>query len=181
MPTKRPATRRAPAKRPGTELARPAPREIAEADLQVEGPYPSSKEIATAVRSGVKLFIESEGAGGSILADSLEAVSVESLFATGELVKMKDHLDEDVRVTRIVGANPSDFSEEGGLGVYLVVEAVLDTGEVVNMALGAANPMGVVVRLAELDALPRTVRFEKAKKATRGGFYPINTVDAEPF
>lgn len=161
----------------GTKLATTkaaAPEVIEEASLVLYD-IPTSAQVAEAIRSGSKLFVEGESDGSSILVDTLDnATTGEDVFAENELLSVKEHYGETFVVQRIVSVRNSDFDEAGGLGIYLIVEATTVNGELVKLAVGAKDPIGKLVKLHELGAFPWAVVFERSTKATKAGFYPVN-------
>ena len=46
--------------------------------------------------------------------------------------------------------------------------------EAIKLAVGQSDPLAKIVKLHELGELPWPVAFERSKKATKAGFYPIN-------
>jgi len=68
---------------------------------------------------------------------------------------------------------PSDFDE--GSSIYFVVDGTRqDTGERQAITTGSRNVLAQLTNLAKRGRLPGAVRqITKAKKATRGGFFPL--------
>ena len=134
---------------------------------------PSSEMVVEALTNRQKLYFDGDVSGDSYLADTINnAESGDDLFAASELDAVEDHLDETLTIRSIVGVRNSDF--EGGLGVYLIVEAVTLDGEALRLAVGQSDPLAKIVKLHELEQLPWPVAFERSKKPTKSGFYPIN-------
>ena len=162
---------------------RSAPATITEADLDISG-IPTLEEVSGAIQGGYKLHVDSDGQGDSVLLGALKnAKSKADLAAisSGDLEKMADHLGEWLTVTAIDGVNNADPGNDGPgtLGVYLVVSATTPDGEAIKMAIGAKQPFSYLVALNEWGELPARVMFEKAKRATKAGFFPINCVVAD--
>lgn len=139
---------------------------------------PSTADIDHAIRHGLKLSIDNEGVGeAAIVARVANATSVEDVFGGGSLTAINDILGTSLRIDAIESVRPSDYASESGLGIYLVVKAVDVDGEVHTLAVGSTDAIVKLVKLAELGALPRWVAFEKATKATKSGYFPVNMVD----
>ena len=102
-----------------------------------------------------------------LLADTLEAV-----FAPLETEGFDALVDTPLRITAIRWGE-SDF--DGGLGVYMIVEAAKSDGEKIVTTTGSATCM---VQLAKAHALGRIPGLEvvprKAKKPTKRGYFPFN-------
>lgn len=170
------ATRQAAAKKP---TASRAPAVIAEADYTITE-IPTVEQVKTALAEGVKFYFDGESDTGSFLATTLERASTpDDLFAESELVKIKEHLGETFDLMGIDAVRNSDFNEEGGLGIYLIVSAVDSEGELVKLGVGQVDPLGKIVALHEMNAFPWRVSFEKSEKQTKRGFFPINLVNRQ--
>lgn len=134
---------------------------------------PSSELVADALNSHSKLYFDGDVSGDSFLADTIAgAESGADLFAESELGKVEDHLGETLIINAVEAVRNSEF--EGGIGVYLIVEALTLDGEAIKLAVGQSDPLAKIVKLHELGELPWPVAFERSKKATKAGFYPIN-------
>ena len=157
-----------------------APKAIEEAAYVIEG-IPTVEQFTTALKENAKLYVEGEGETGSFLAETIErAETGQDVFGGGgELLKVKEHLGEVFNVLGIDAVRNSDFNEEGGMGVYLIISAVDANGELVKIGVGQTDPMGKLVKLNELEAFPWRVSFETSKKETRRGFKPINLVSCQ--
>lgn len=152
--------------------------EVVDVAIEVAG-IPTTQEVVAALTTGSKLYVAGDDTATSILPGILAgAEKAVDVFGGGELEKLEDHLGEKLTVLSVDGARNSDF--EGGLGIYLIVSAADPNGEVIQLSVGTQDGVGKLVKLHELHAFPWTVRFERATKATKGGFYPINMVNAEP-
>ena len=154
---------------------------VEQGELVITG-IPSVEQVKEALTSGSKFYLDDDGSAetGSFLNSVLErAATPEALFAESELVNLKEHLGEAFVLQGIDAIRPSDFVEEGGLGVYLIVSAVDSEGELVKLAVGARDPFAKIVALHQMDAFPWRVSFEKAEKATKRGYFPINLVNRQ--
>lgn len=162
-----------------TKTAKAAPRsafpEPVDAAISITE-LPSIELVAECIANRTKLYFDGEGREGSVLADTLNRAKTGSdLFAESELVKMADHLGETLTVLSIDGVNNSDEGNDG-LGVWLVVSMSTQDGELIKMAVGAADAFAKIIALNEFGELPFPVAFERSTKKTRSGFYPINCV-----
>lgn len=158
--------------------ARPPAKRVSTGDVVEEAAItiydiPTSELVVTALNEHTKLYFDGDVSGDSYLADTISAAeSGDDLFAASELEKVDDYLGDTLTIQQIVGVRNSDF--EGGLGVYLIVEATTLDGELLRLAVGQSDPLAKIVKLHELGALPFPVAFERSSKATKSGFYPIN-------
>ena len=170
------ATRKTPAKvstrKPSTTVALAATYTI--------DAVPSKSQVIDAIASGSKLFFEGDESGASTILPGILSAADNPLdvFAGGELEKVEDHYGEILTVLSIDGVRNSDF--EGGLGIYLVVSAATIEGEVIRMGVGSTDAIGKLVTLNDLGAFPWKVSFERATKATKAGFFPVNLVNRQP-
>ena len=174
------ATRNTPAKS-GTR--KPAPRastSVALAATFTVDTVPTRAQVVDAIASGSKLYFDGDESGASTILPGIlsSADSPLDVFATGELEKVEDHYGEILTVLSIDGVRNSDF--EGGLGIYLVVSAATIEGEVIRLGVGSTDAVGKLVTLNELGAFPWKVSFERATKATKAGFFPVNLVNRQP-
>lgn len=141
---------------------------------------PTVAEVRDAIKHRTKLFYDGETDSESILAQTLgKASTPDALFAESELGKVEDHLGETLTITELAGVRNSSF--EGGLGVYLIAVAITQDGEELRLAVGQSDPVGKLIALHEMGALPFAVAFERSERPTRSGFYPINLLDRQPF
>lgn len=160
---------------------RRAPAVIEQGEYVISG-IPTVEQVKEVLTSGSKFYLDDDGSAetGSFLNSVLDrAQTPEALFAESELLSVKEHLGEVFVLEGIDAIRPSDFNEEGGLGVYLIVSAVDSDGEVVKLSIGARDPFAKVVALHEMGAFPWRVSFEKAEKATKRGFFPVNLVNRQ--
>lgn len=159
----------------------PRPRatgEVVTASIAIDG-VPTRAQVADAIRNHSKLYFDGAPQAGSILPSILEnATTPEELFSSGELQKVEDHYGEELKILSVDGVMNSDFKES--LGIYLIVTAVTPDGEVLHLPVGHQSGLAVLAGLYEMDALPWVVIFERSTKATENGFYPINTLSAQP-
>lgn len=177
-------------KKPGSTIATragggPRPSDspaVVTASTVVEG-IPSSELVISAISIGGKLFYEGDDEGVNVLASTLSGVtSREELLAAtsaSELDKVTDHLDEDLVLLGIDGIRNSDYTEEGGLGVYYVVSATGRGGSRLKLAVGQADPFAKITVCHEVGGFPWRVRFTRSTKPTRRGFYPVNLINRE--
>lgn len=149
---------------------------------------PSTEMVIEAIREGTQFHFAGENDGSSVLASTLErfvnkgeSASLSDLAESSELDATKDHLDEWLTILSIDGINNADPANAGPgtLGVYLVVSYATRDGEIRKMAVGAKSPFGYIVALNEADLLPAVIRFVKAERPTKSGFYPINVEVSE--
>ena len=165
-----------------TAVAKKPSGTIAQADYTITD-LPSVSQIVEALTEGSKLFYDGETStqGESMLLDRLTKGSVRDMFDEASLEKIKDHFGEKLIVTSVDGVRNSEFDDGGGLGVYLIISAVDPEGEVLKMAVGTSDGIGFISRLNEEGELPWAVSFEKATKATRSGYFPVNCVSRQSF
>ena len=139
---------------------------------------PTAADISSAIKGGYKLYYDGVTSEGSLLADQMDRSSTpEELFAESELEKLDDHLGELFTILSIDAVRNSDF--EGGLGIYLIVSAADEDGTVIKLSIGAGDPLGKIVKLHEMGALPWAVSFERSARETKAGFHPINVVNRQ--
>jgi hypothetical protein len=155
-----------------TAVAKKPSGTIAQADYTITD-LPSVSQIVEALTEGSKLFYDGE--------TSTQGESIRDMFAEESLEKIKDHFGEKLIVTSVDGVRNSEFDDGGGLGVYLIISAVDPEGEVLKMAVGTSDGIGFISRLNEEGELPWAVSFEKATKATRSGYFPVNCVSRQSF
>lgn len=102
----------------------------------------------------------------------LLAETLDDVFAPLETEGFEALVDTPIRVTAIRWGE-SDF--DGGLGVYMIVEAHKAGGEKIVTTTGSATCM---VQLAKAHALGQIPGLEvvprKAKKPTKRGYFPFN-------
>ena len=111
-----------------------------------------------------------EDAWESILGALAAAETVEALDSPWRTGSLEDLKDTPIRILGIRQA-PSDY--EGGLRVYLVIDAIrLDTGEKVVCTTGSVSAVAQLVRAHALKAFPLTVIPRVASRPTSAGFYP---------
>ncbi len=85
---------------------------------------------------------------------------------------MRKYFDQVV-IVNAISRRPSDY--EGGLGVYLGCECVIErTGEETFVSCGSVSAVAELVRLYALGSLPVKVVPIKAKKATKNGYWPYH-------
>lgn len=158
-----------------------APAIIEEGEYVISG-VPSLAQVKQVLESGSKFYLDDTSSGdtGSFLASTLgRADTPEGLFAESELLSTKDHLGEVFIIEGIDAVRPSDYDEPGSLGVYLVVSAIDSDGELVKLSVGSKDAFAKIIALSEMGSLPWRVSFEKAEKATKRGFFPINLVNRQ--
>lgn len=147
-------------------------------DLVLSG-FPASQLIAKAIELNQRITLDETATAGQIAERVASATSIEDVFGSGEpLTKVKDILGTTIKVIGIDGVRSSDY--DGGLGIFLIVNAVNPDGEQIKVSVGVSDGILKLVKLAELGALPRQVAFEESSKKTAAGYYPINLVDREP-
>lgn len=102
-----------------------------------------------------------------LLAETLDAV-----FAPLETEGFETLVDTPIRITAIRWGE-SDF--DGGLGVYMIVEAVKPDGEKIVTTTGSATCMVQLAKAHALGQIPGiAVVPRKAKKPTKRGYFPFN-------
>lgn len=129
-----------------------------------------------AILDGEPLPVTSDpGAVRSIMERIRDATSIEQVLRAQEVPSWsRDYMDQPVKLLSF-HLNPSGF--EQGSSVYAVAEVVPhDTGEAVTVTVGGANVLVQLVKLAELQALPRDVRL--IGKRTAEGFTALWLQDA---
>ena len=146
------------------------------ADLVVSS-FPTSEEVGQALRSGVRLVIDSDGDGGAGRSlSALEATTIDDVFGM-ELTKAGEVLGTPLTLRSFEGLRSSDF-DDSVLGVWAIFTAITPDGEVLTIGTGATDAVVKLVRLAELGGFAgkTTVAFEESRKATAAGFHPVNLV-----
>lgn len=120
----------------------------------------------------VEVVDDPEQMSKEIMAQLLGAESDEELENFGNAQGWRD-LEGVPMLIHNFRWRPSDFEE--GASVYFVVDATrLDEGERVILTTGSRNVLAQLTNLAKRGRLPGAVRqITKAKKATRGGFFPL--------
>jgi hypothetical protein len=115
--------------------------------------------------------------GAAFILDALNATSLDDFNAESKLPSLDSLAPAKLKVESLV-RRPSDI--EGGIGWYLVVDAVdLSSGEMVRFQTSAAKPMAVLARIHQLGKLPAIIAVEKRAEATRSGMHPLQvTVSA---
>lgn len=148
---------------------------VASGEIVLSGTtFPTATQVANALATGTKFFVDSETGGGSELAARVaNAETAADVFGESELTNMTDVLGTTFKMD-VVGIRGSEFE---GLGFFLIVECVDGNGEVKTVAVGATDPITKLLKLKELGALPRSLAFEKSTKPTKSGYYPVNLVD----
>ena len=149
------------------------------ADIVVSTVFPTSEEVGQALRSGVRLVIDSDGDGGGGASRSLsvlEATTIDEVFGM-ELTKAGEVLGTPLTLRSFEGLRSSDF-DDSVLGVWAIFTAITPDGEVLTIGTGATDAVVKLVRLAELGGFAgkTTVAFEESRKATAAGFHPVNLV-----
>jgi hypothetical protein len=170
-PSKALATRaKAPAKKQGNI--------IEQADIVLTG-IPSIEQVIQALEEKSHFCVEESGedAGESMLLSKLRnAKNADDLAKESDLESVSDRLGEWLCIQTVDAIRNSDF-KESTFGVYLVVTATTEDGELVKLGVGSSEPFSFIVAWREMGELPRWAKFDKAEKATRGGFYPVNVSD----
>ena len=147
------------------------------ADIVVSTMFPTSEEVGQALRSGVRLVIDSDGDGGAGRSlSALEATTIDDVFGM-ELTKAGEVLGTPLTLRSFEGLRSSDF-DDSVLGVWAIFTAITPDGEVLTIGTGATDAVVKLVRLAELGGFAgkTTVAFEESLKATAAGFHPVNLV-----
>lgn len=112
---------------------------------------------------------ESDG-GASIITAILNSKDVSELDATWGTKDPDKLVGDNLTIT---GATRSLSDYQDGLGVFLVVEAVLErTGEPVTFTTGSIGIVAQIVRAASLEAFPFRAMIQRADKPTKDGYYP---------
>jgi len=139
--------------------------------------FPTSAEIAQALRSGARLHVENDGGDGVQMSLAvLEASSIDDVFGS-ELTKASDVLGTPLQLVRFEGLRSSDY-DDSSLGVWAIFVAANADGELLTIGTGATDAVVKLVKLSELGAFDggTFVKFEESKKATAAGFHPVNLV-----
>jgi len=159
----------APAKKSGTT--------IAQAEIVLSG-IPTIELVTQALEEKSQFFVQdNEDSGESMLLSKLRnAKNAADLAKESDLESISDRLGEWLLIQTVDAVRNSDF-KESTFGVYLVVTATSDDGELVKLGVGAAEPFSYIVAWNEWGELPRWVRYDKSEKATKGGFFPVNVTD----
>jgi hypothetical protein len=138
----------------------------------------TSQELIAAIKGGYKVRVDD--AGGSEEAFLLRTLTADftdeqTLLDGVKLTPLEQLLNVPLRITAYRGMRNSDF-EESGLGVYVIVEVADSKGIAYTTSIGSSDGICKVVRLAEAGAIPQKqwTLFERAAKATKAGFHPIN-------
>ncbi len=140
---------------------------------------PTKAQVIEAIAAGEKLYFDGEENTNSILPGILAgAENPLDLFAAGELEKVKDHLGEELTILSVDAVRNSDFEE--GIGVYLVVSAATNDGEVIRLAVGTTDGVAKLAAMHEMGAFPWKVVFEQSTKKTKAGFLPVNMLSRQP-
>jgi hypothetical protein len=163
----------APAKRPSTT--------IEQADIVLSG-IPSVEQVIQALEEKAHFYVEeSEDTGESMLLSKLRnAKTAEDLTKESDLESVSDRLGQWLCIQTIDAVRNSDF-KESTFGVYLVVTATSDDGELVKLGVGSSEPFALIVAWNEMRELPRWCHFDRSEKATKGGFFPVNVTDGGAF
>lgn len=108
----------------------------------------------------------------AIVSRMLDAEAPEQLNTTGELPSGEDMAG---RVLIVTGLTRRKSDYEGGMGVYLVVEAVdASSGEVLRFGTGSTGIVAALAKAHSAGWLPLRCEIVKAPKPTKSGFYPHN-------
>ena len=152
--------------------------EVVQADYVVTG-VPTLSEFTQAVSEGVKIMFEGSEQTDNFLADTLSNANttVDLFGGASELLKVEEVLGTVLTLTGIDAVRNSDFAD--GMGIYLIVSAVSPDGEEVKLAVGNKSGIGVILGINETNDFPWQVSFERASKATKNGFFPINIVNRQ--
>lgn len=106
-----------------------------------------------------------------VLQAILNATTVGDILRAGEAMAAEQVLDMPLRVTAI-RASESGFVE--GADYYLHVDAVLiGNGDAVTFSCGASDVCMKLIALDMRGMLPIACKLERAKKATKAGFFPL--------
>lgn len=101
----------------------------------------------------------------------------------GDVTHAEDLIDQDLMITGLQSFNESDFAD--GPGVYAVVigHTFKNPDEQLTITCGSATVCAQLYRLNELRLWPVACRFERAKKATKAGYFPLQLrkVDAKKY
>lgn len=171
---KQPARRASPARKPA-EM-------IDQAEIVLEA-IPTIDQVVQALEERSKFFVaeSDEGAGESMLLSKLRnARGADDLNTESELSSVTDMLGQNLLIQSVDAVRNSEF-KESTFGVYLVVTAINEDGELVKLGVGAAEPFATIVAWREWGNLPRWIRFDKAEEKTKGGFFPVNVTDGGAF
>jgi hypothetical protein len=102
----------------------------------------------------------------AILERLMTAETVEQVLREDETVATKQLVGKKLRVT---DARVMQSSFEGGLGVYLIADAIdLDTGELIVVNTGATKIVGQLIRLKQKGWLPVDVTIKEVGRAKEG-------------
>ena len=151
-------------------MARAAAKQVATVDDTV------SRDVVMAKYETMILTIPEGGDadGFGLIADVINAKSWDDLNGDGKLQKAEDVAGCEIKVLSLT-RHRSEI--EGGMPWYLIARYVdTATGEVGSFNTSAGVVMAKLVSLHCLRVLPALVKIEKATKATRGGFFPLDMV-----
>ena len=168
------------ATRAGAKSASPAKKSnttIDQADIVLDT-IPTIEQVIQALEERSHFFVvESDDPGESMLLSKLRnAKNADDLAKESDLESVSDRLGEWLCIQTVDAIRNSDF-KESTFGVYLVVTATTEDGELVKLGVGSSEPFSFIVAWREMGELPRWAKFDKAEKATRGGFSPVNVSD----
>jgi hypothetical protein len=164
---------------PRTELAIPEPAELAQ--LLGARVLPVKKWIGALVEQERFEETDEEAAALSIVRAILLADTPESMFAAMNTQSVDDLLGKEPgarsNVFEIRSATPLASTFDEGPSVFAVISA-RDMAEGVDVTLSCgARAVQTAILAAQLRGwLPLKAAFERKRKPTRAGYYPINLV-----
>lgn len=133
------------------------------------------EQAIDAMRAQAAEVQDPEAVAMRIVADIMNAESVDDVLADNNLLSTEDMEDRSFTITDI-SFNNSGY-EDDKIGVYAVVTAVDPNGERLMFTTGSANILAQTVRLQALNALDTPVTVSSATSA--GGYKVYRLVKAD--
>lgn len=136
-------------------------------------------EVMDMIRNGERIRLaEVEEDGDAIarrmLDQSMNATTAESLFDEGGTESGKEYVNRPFRLDTVKFRN-SDL--EGGIGIYVIMEGVTASGEIVAVSSSSTNVVVKCIKGLELGAFPRWVKL--TEDTTKKGYKVQNLVSVE--
>lgn len=156
---------------PGAEVAVRGTPDIEPQEI-VTSKHPAMVALSSYLTANLAQENEADAAVADIIAQVLQADSVDEVLADIDAMHWHDFLDVPVTVYGCKWQR-SDF--EAGMPFYVVVDGLRhDTNYRGPITIGAQTVIAQLVRLAQLKAFPVTLRLTHATdKPTRGGYMPL--------
>lgn len=135
-----------------------------------QAPNPSG-DIALIMGDVLPEIEDPEQAQRAIVAQVLQAESLQQVFADHSTIATKEMVGVPLRITdgRLMSGNLGE-----GDSVYMVIDAVdLRTGEIVVLNTGAPKIMAIVYRIKQMGKLPVEAEVVEAGRARPGQNAPL--------